>query len=177
MLQIRDNKKKILELFFDYPNERFQLRQVGRKTKIAVTSARKYLDELIKEKLIIKINKGVYPSFKANRDGDEGVFRFYKKLNMVERLNSSGLLDYIEDTCFPNSIILFGSASKGEDIVESDVDLFVESKEKNLNLEKFEKILNRKINLFFEDNFSRLGKELKNNILNGAILRGYLTVF
>ena len=37
--------------------------------------------------------------------------------------------------------------------------------------------LNRKINIFFEDNFSRLSKELKNNILNGIKLYGYLKVF
>ena len=177
MLHIKENKKKILELFFDYPTEQFHLRQISRKMKIAVTSVRKYLDDLLKERLIIKIDKGIYPSFKANRDADEGVFRFYKKLNMVERLISSGLVDYIEDNCIPNTMILFGSASRGEDIERSDIDLFVQCKSKKLDLEKFEKKLKRKINIFFEGNFSRLSKELKNNILNGILLRGYLKVF
>jgi len=175
MLQIKNNKKKIMELFFDFPMEQFQLRQISRKTKIAITSVRKYVYQLIKEKLVLKVDKGVYPSFKANRD--EEVFRFYKKLNIIERLDNFGLLDYLEDSCMPNSIILFGSACLGEDIEESDIDLFVESSEKKLDLKKFEKKLNRQINIFFEKDFLKLNKELKNNILNGIKLRGYLKVF
>jgi len=177
MLQIRENKRKVLELFFDNPTEQFHLRQISRRTGIAVTSVKIYLDEFLKKKMIIKISKGIYPSFLANRDADDSKFKFYKKLNLIERLDSSGLLDYIEDSCIPNSIILFGSASLGEDIEHSDIDLFIESSEKKLNLDRFEKELNRKINVFFEKNFSRLIKELKNNILNGIKLRGYLKVF
>ena len=177
MLQIKENKRKVLELFFDNPTEQFHLRQISRKTGIAVTSVRIYLDEFLKKKVIIKISKGIYPSFLANRDADDSKFKFYKKLNLLDRLDGSGLLDYIEDNCMPNSIILFGSASLGEDIEHSDIDLFVESNEKKLNLDKFERELNRKINLFFEKNFSKLNKELKNNILNGVKLRGYLKIF
>ncbi|MEK6906149.1 MAG: nucleotidyltransferase domain-containing protein [Nanoarchaeota archaeon] len=177
MLHIKDNKKKVLELFFDNPTEQFYLRQISRKTKIAVTSVRKYLNELLSEKMIIKINKWIYPSFKANRDSDDGIFKFYKKLNIIERIYSSGLLDYLEDKCMPNSIILFGSASLGEDIENSDIDIFVESDEKKLLLDEFNKKLNRKINIFFEKDFSRLNKELKNNISNGIKLRGYLKIF
>jgi len=53
----------------------------------------------------------------------------------------------------------------------------VQAEEKKLNLAKYEKLLNRKITLFFEENFSRLSKELKNNILNGIVLKGYIKVF
>ena len=177
MLQIKNNKKKILELFFDYPLEQFHLRQISRKTGIAVTSVKNYLGELIKEKLIIKIDKGIYPSFKADRDNDNGIFKFHKTLSVTERIRSSGLLDYIWDNCYPDSIILYGSASRGEDIEGSDIDLFVGSKEKKLDLKKFEKKLNREIHFFFEKDFSRLSKELRNNIANGIKLRGYLKIF
>lgn len=67
---------------------------------------------------------------------------------------------------------MFGSASKGDDLEESDIDLFVQAPEKKIKLAKYEKLLKRKISLFFEENFSRLSKELKNNILNGNILKG-----
>ena len=77
----------------------------------------------------------------------------------------------------PKKIILFGSSSIGEDIETSDIDIFIQAKEKKLNILKYEKLLNRSITLFFEENFSRLNKELKNNILNGIILRGYIKVF
>jgi len=174
---MKDNKKKILELFFDYPLGQFHLRQISRKTKVAVTSVKKYLDELIKEKLIIKIDKGIYPFFIADRDNDDGIFKFYKKLNILERLKTSGLLNYIEEKCAPKCIVLFGSASRGEDIEGSDIDLFIQSPEYELDLSKFEKEFGREINLFFKSNFSKLNKELKNNFLNGIILGGYIEVF
>ncbi len=171
----KENKRKILEVFFDFPTKQFHLRQLSRMTGIAITSVRNYIDELLKEDLIMKITEGIYPSFKANRD--EELFRFDKKLNMAERINSSGLISYLDDVCMPDSIILFGSASRGEDLEESDVDLFVQSKEYKIDLKKFEKKLNRKISVFFEKDFAKLNKELKNNILNGIKLFGYLKVF
>ena len=173
----KENRRKIMDLFFNYPSEQFHLREISRKTKIAITSVKNYIDEFVKLGLILKIEKGIYPSFKANRDADVGKFKLYKKLDLIERLNNSGLMDYIQNNCMPNSVILFGSASLGEDVETSDIDLFVESNEKKLNLSKFEKELNRKINIFFEGDFSRLSKELKNNILNGIKLYGYIKVF
>ena len=177
MLQVKENKKKILELFFKFPLKNFYLREISRETNIAMTSVKRYMGELIKEKLIVKISGGIYPTFKSNRDSDDGIFRFYKKLNIIEKLYTSGLLSFINDKCNPKCIILFGSSSRGEDIKGSDIDLFVQSSEIKLDLSKFEKNFGRKINLFFESNFSRLNKELKNNILNGIVLSGYIGVF
>jgi predicted nucleotidyltransferase len=77
----------------------------------------------------------------------------------------------------PQSIILFGSAAKGEDIGQSDIDLFIESKEISISLEKFEKPLKRKISILFKENFRDLSKELKNNIVNGIKLYGFLRAY
>jgi predicted nucleotidyltransferase len=77
----------------------------------------------------------------------------------------------------PNVIILFGSASKGEDLQESDLDIFMECEETKLNLLKYEKIINRKINILFNPKFNNLSNELKNNIMNGIILKGYIKLF
>jgi len=169
------SRYRILQKFFDFPRKEFYMRELSRRTKIAQTSVINHLKALLREKLIIKKKDGIYPSFKANRDND--MFKIYKKFDLILRINQTGLLNYIYDSCLPDCIILFGSASRGEDVEESDIDLFVQAREKKLNLEKYEKLLNRKISLFFEENFSRLSKELKNNILNGIILKGYIKVF
>lgn len=174
MLQ-KYSRYKILQEFFDSPRKDFQMRELSRRTKIAQPSVINHLKALAKEKLIVKEKKGIYPAFKADRDNE--LFRLYKKLDIIQRIYSSGLINYIYDSCMPNAIILFGSAAKGEDIEESDIDLFVQAKEKKLVLSKYEKTLNRSIVLFFEENFSRLSNELKNNILNGTVLRGYIKVF
>lgn len=169
------NRYKILQEFLDFPRKKFQIRELSRRTKIAQTSVINHLKALLKENLIIKKKEDIYPYFIANRENE--MFKIYKKLNLILKINQTGLINYIYDNCLPSCIILFGSASKGEDIEESDIDLFIQSKEKKLNLEKYERLLKRKISLFFEEYFSKLPDELKNNILNGIILKGYIKVF
>ena len=179
MLQI-DNRYKILRMFFEDPLPKgigFQLREISRKVAIAPTSVKMYLGELEKEGLIIKLKHRIhgYPVYYANRDND--YFKFLKKIDNVMLIKEYGLLDYIFENCMPDVVVLFGSASKGEDVKDSDIDLFVLSKKEKLDLSQFEKKLNRKINIFFSDSFIKLSKELKNNVLNGIILKGYLKVF
>jgi predicted nucleotidyltransferase len=151
------------------------MREISRKINLSQPSVINHLKVLEKEDFIIREKKGIYPTFRANRDNE--IFKIYKKINIILKIKQTGLLDYIYDSCVPNSIILFGSASKGEDIESSDLDIFVESKEKKIDLKKFDKLFNREISLFFEENFSKLSKELKNNILNGVVLKGYIKVF
>ena len=161
--------------FFDFSRKNFQMRELSRKTKISPLSTTLHLKKLVDDELVIKEKKGIYFSYRANRDNE--MFMFYKKINMLERIKECGLLAYLYDNCTPDVIILFGSASRGEDIDESDIDIFVQSKEKKLNLGKYEGMLSRKIALFFKEDFSKLANELKNNILNGIVLKGYIKVF
>ena len=169
------SRYRILQEFFDSPRKDFQMRELSRRTEIAQTSVINHLKELLKEQLIIKEKKGIYPTFKANRDDE--MFKLYKKNDLLLKIRQTGLVDFIYDSCLPDAIMLFGSASKGEDLEESDIDLYVKAKEKKLNLQRYEKLLNRKITLFFKENFSELGNELKNNIINGVVITGYLKVF
>ena len=162
-----------MELFFEEPFRNFQIREISRMTKIAVTSVKKYLEELLKEDLIIKDKKTLYPSYIASQNR---LFKIYKQQVIIFKLYSSNLIDYLEDNLHPKCIILFGSARKGEYNKNSDIDIFVQSEEKNVSLEKFEKILKHKINLFFKENINKLSKELFNNIINGIKLSGYLKI-
>src|SRR3989344_782981 len=170
------NLYKVLSLFFENPLPKggFQLREISRKVKIAPTSVKRYLLELEKNKLIIKQTHRLhkYPLYYANRDNDQ--FRFYQKIHNLILIKESGLLDYLSDECMPNVIILFGSASKGEDLIDSDLDIFMECEEVKLDLKKYEKIINRKISILFNPNFSQFSTELKHNVINGIILKGYL---
>ena len=169
------SRYRILQEFFDSPRKDFQMRELSRRAKLAQTSVINHLKELLKEQLIIKEKKGIYPTFKANRDDE--MFKLYKKNDLLLRMRQTGLVGFIYDSCLPDAVMLFGSASKGEDLEESDIDLYVQAREKKLNLQKYEKLLNRKITLFFKENFSELGNELKNNIINGIVITGYLKVF
>ncbi|MBI5392322.1 nucleotidyltransferase domain-containing protein [Candidatus Woesearchaeota archaeon] len=175
----KDNISRVLGVFFDDPlpiGLGFQLREISRKLDLAPKSVKLYLEELERENLIIKKEHRIhkYPVYYANRDGD--YFKFLKKLEMIKAIKESGLLDYLYDKCMPDVIILFGSASKGEDTKQSDIDIYLQCGEKKLDLQKYEKELNRKINLFFEKEFAKLSEELKNNLINGDKLKGYLKV-
>jgi predicted nucleotidyltransferase len=89
-------------------------------------------------------------------------------------LQNSGLIYLLEKELMPKSIVLFGSYFRGEDVEDSDIDLFVESKRREMDLGKFENILKRKIQLHFSEKFKDYPPELKNSIINGIVLEGYL---
>ncbi len=175
----KDNLDRVLEIFFNNPLPEgigFQLREISRKINLAPKSVKLYLEELEKAELIIKKEHRIhkYPVYYANRDNN--YFKFLKRLNIIRRIKESGLLDYLNEKCMPDVIILFGSASMGEDVKGSDIDLYLQCEQKKLDLSKYEKELKRKINIFFEKNFDKLSEELKQNIINGDKLKGYLRI-
>lgn len=168
------SRYKILQKFFDLPRKAFLVRELSRNTKLAVPSVRLHLKALLGEGLIIKDKAGLYPSFKALRENM--FFKLLKSQNIIFRLHQTGIVNLIEKTAYPTCIVLFGSASRGEDNEDSDIDLFVQSKQIKLDLGRFEKQLNRKINVLFEPDIKSLGPELINNLANGTVLYGYLKV-
>lgn len=174
MLQ-KDNKYRVLKLFFEQPTTDFQLRQISRLAKIAPPSTKNYLNELNAERIITKSKKGLYPTYRAARDAS--LFKNLKKWSLAIELTTNGLSEYIADTCSPDAIIIFGSASRGEDIESSDIDIVILAEETKLDLKKYDKLIRRKISPLFVTRFSELSNELKNNILNGIILYGYVKVF
>ncbi|MBD3204370.1 hypothetical protein GF327_08825 [Candidatus Woesearchaeota archaeon] len=173
------NKYRVLQVFFDNPlpeGTGFQLREISRKISLAPTSVKNYLEKLEKEKLIIEKSHRIhdYPVYIANRDNE--YFKFLKKIDIQLRIYQSDLINYIDEECMPEVVVLFGSASRGEDTKKSDIDLFVQSKSIDLELEKYEDCIKRKINILYNNSFKELSKELKNNIVNGIILKGYLKI-
>ena len=172
---------KVAGVFFKEPSQEHYLKEISRKAELAHTSVKKHLQKLVKESVIKETiqKKGSrdFPVFKANING--GAYVRAKKHYNLHTPSFYGLLNYISVRLSPRTIILFGSYARGADIEESDIDLFVECKKQNINLTQYEqyKELNRKIQLHFEENFKKLPKELKNNIINGIVLKGYLEAF
>ena len=170
MLQL--NKTKIMELFFEEPSRYFQIREVSRLTGIAPTSVRNYLESLRKEGLLRKVKTNIYNSYSANQE--ERRYRIYKQTYMLLKIQESGLITFLEEAFHPRCIVLFGSMRKGDHNKESDIDIFVESEEKVVDLKKYERLLGHKIALFFESSLKKLSDELFNNIINGIKISGYI---
>ena len=169
------NRYRVLKVFLDFPTQEFGLREISRLAKLAPASILNYLEEFEKEELVIKLEKNSRPVYKAERENEN--FIFYKKLSILYELNDSGLTEYLWQKLAPQALILYGSSAKGEATEDSDIDIFIIGKKKEINLEKFENIFKGEIHLMFEDNIKKIPKELKNNLINGIILRGYLKLF
>lgn len=170
---------KVASIFFKEPTKEHYLIEISRNINLAHTSVINHLKKLKQLNIITenveKRGTRKFPMFKANINSKE--FKFNKKIYNLILINDSRLIDFLKEEFMPNTIILFGSFSKGEDTEDSDIDIFLECQEKNINLNKFEKKLNRKIQLHFKENFNKYPKELKNNILNGETLYGFLEGF
>ena len=91
------------------------------------------------------------------------------------KLKLGNLIDYLNNNLTSPTIILFGSLSKAEAKIDSDIDICILGHKKDIHLNKFESNLKRKIQLFFFSSLENISnKELANNIINGYILEGRL---
>jgi len=165
---------QIKDLFFENPTKEFHIRGISRMLKIPKTTVSYYVNKLLKQRLIVKDKEGVFPSFKANETSE--VYRFYKRQESLKKIIECGLVDYLDSEINPRCIILFGSFAKAEYDKNSDIDIFVQARELDVDLSKFEKRLKHKINLFFEPEINKLSNELLNNIVNGVKLGGFLKI-
>jgi len=171
---IKNNAHKILKVFLDDSTEEFGLRELSRLAGVSPASTKKYLDKLIKEEIIKKITRKNYPMYIANRDSNK--FKVLQKNTITYELESTGLLNYLWENLSPKAIILYGGFQKGEATKDSDIDLFIVGKDSKIDLERYEKKIGRKLHLFFQKELTKTPKELKNNIINGSVLRGYLRI-
>jgi predicted nucleotidyltransferase len=170
-------KSQIKEYFLLNPTRKLRVRQIEKELSLSLPSVIRYTNELVKEKILKIIEIENIRFYQANRSSE--IYILEKKLYNLKELHLSGVIDYFRKEYSNPTIILFGSYFSGEDIETSDVDIFIESKIKNIKIPlEYEKKLQRKIQLFVYQNFNNIeNKDLKNNIINGTLLNGYLEVF
>jgi|SRR3989338_2167172 len=170
-------KEKIKEYFFMNPTAKLRVRQIEREMKLPLPSVIRYCKELEKDGILRK--EPVSGIFTYSADRASKKFLIAKRLFNIWRIFESGLVDYMIKEYFNPVIVLFGSYSKGEDIEDSDIDLYIETpKKQNFSLQKFEKILNRKIQVFNYRNIKEVSNpHLSNNIINGITLNNFLEAF
>ncbi len=174
------NEQCILELIFTYPSHTYSAREIARMTKLSHPTVLEALAKFEKLEIVAKIlqrnqskvGKSVF--WAANQKSEK--YKLFKKIANIQKIYFSTLIEKIATETSPNTIVLFGSYCRGEDMEDSDIDLFVQSKGKVIDLRNFEKKFARKINILFESNLNKLKKELLNNIINGIVFYGYLEV-
>lgn len=175
-MTVKNIKDKIEEYFFVNPTVKLRVRQIERELNLSLPSVIRYVKELEKEKILIKSETGNVVFYSGDRISKN--FLLEKKLFNIRNLYSSGIIDFLIMELSNPVIIVFGSYAKGEDIENSDIDLYIETpSKKEVKLEKFEKMLKRKIQVFFHKNIGEIKNlGLANNILNGIRLNGLVEV-
>jgi len=151
--------------------EKLSQRDIAKFLKVSPTAVANSLKALKKDNFIsLEKTKNINFIY-LNRDNETAIE--LKRVENLKNVYTSRLLEYLEKELPGGTIILFGSYSYGGDINTSDVDIAVIGrKDKPLQLEEFDRILNRKININFYDSFREIHKNLKDNILNGIVLKG-----
>ncbi len=156
----------------------FNVRGIARHLEKSPTAVSKALEVLKKDGIVnVEEYKGKANilSIELNRDSKK-VIRL-KKAENLKFIYESGLVEFLEEELPATTIVLFGSYSKGEDLIESDIDIAViGSKEKKIKLTKFDKALQRIIFLHLFEDLNKIDKNLKQNIINGIILKGNLEI-
>jgi len=119
MLKITKNNKKIINLLADYPQRQFFTKEIADEINISLGGAHNSLKELVKENMVFKEVKGNMKFFQINMQN-----LLVKQLRITS-VNEKILKVIKKIEKYSKKIILFGSASRGEQDKESDIDLFV----------------------------------------------------
>ncbi len=166
-------QEAILKVLFVRAGTTLNQRQIANLIKVTPPAVMKALPRLGKLDFI-KINQDKETkrwSIELNRDNHKTLQ--LKRIDNLKQLYEFGLVDLLEQEYAGATLILFGSYSRGEDLFNSDVDLaIIGRKDKNINLTEYEEKLERKITLNFYDSFSKIHKNLKENLANGILLGG-----
>jgi len=171
----------LINYFINEPEKEFHVRELAKLVKKSPTTVSKYLKQLEKENVLLSEERLNHLFFKANTEHDS--FKDKKMFYNLQRIRKSGLIEYISQVYNPETIILFGSFAKAENIERSDIDLLVITPaKKEINIEKYEKNLNHKIQLFLHtkkdiEYMKTKNPKLLNNFINGVKVYGYWELF
>lgn len=169
---MNNNEEIILKEIFAKPTYKFHIRELAEITKLNPNTVINLTRRLIEQGIIKQEKKKHITELYFNFNNSKAVIK--KKIFNLSKLYESGVVEYIKEKYNPEAIILMGSYSRGEDIERSDIDLVVISKNKETqSLEKFEKILKRKIQLMPLD-YKEMAEEFYINLINGMVLEGYI---
>ena len=170
---------EITETIFNFPNKVFHIRGLAKENRLSTTSVIRTINELKKYDIVKIEETSLTTNIRANLESE--MYTFYKRIINLYRLERYAIIAALKKTFNPETIVVFGSYAKGEDIEESDIDLMVitpgkDDKDVRDFLKECEENFNRKINLYVLPSLEKSSNEFKNAVANGIVLYGYLKV-
>lgn len=165
-------QNQIFRLLCIKTGQKLNQREIARLLKVTPSGVAKSLLMLERENIITVEKNKIMNLNLISLNRTQQILRF-KQLENLKQIYELKLIDFLEETFPGTTIILFGSFARGEDITKSDIDIaIIGSETKNINLEFFEKRLERQININNYTSFKDINKELKENLFNGIVLTG-----
>ena len=171
-LKFTQLQMEIFRLLCVKAGEQLNQRRVAKFLKVSPTAVAKALPPLEKEGLakITRSRNMNLTLIELNRDNQTMLLKRAENLKLIYEV---GLSKFLEDNFPGTTIILFGSYSRGEDTIKSDMDItIIGGKEKDIDLSDFEKRLEREISIEYYKSFKDMRKEFKENLCNGIVLAG-----
>ncbi len=166
MLKLINNK--VWLYFVKNPSSSIHIRELARKLNLSPPNILNQVRQLLKENLLKSKKQGKNLIITSNYENDEFIEK--KKWTNLFLLIDSQLIDEIKEKV--DTIILFGSFCRGEDTEKSDIDIAIDKEIDIDKIEKYEDILNRKIQFHIID--KNISNNLKENIKQGALIKGVM---
>ena len=166
-------QNEILRLLCIKAGEKLNQGEIAKLLGVSPTAISKVLPLLEKEGLIQIEKSKKMNLILISLDRTSQKAMQLKRTENLRMIYDSGLSAYLEESFQGATIILFGSYSRGDDTISSDIDIAIIGRnEKEIGFDEYEKTLQRKIILNFYPSFKEIHKHLKENILNGILLSG-----
>ena len=161
--------QKVINYLLAHPNKPFHERDIARKAGISYGSANGVLNLLYKDGILQKKGQGgmCYYSVDASRT-------YLKELKILNNLLA---LEPLVTKLKPHSykIVLFGSWATGTDTDESDIDLFINSMDKESvkkSIEAHGKKLGRNIQAVIRTPVELINSNKRDKVLMGQVEQG-----
>lgn len=166
-------QSEIFELLCNNAGNEINQSLIASSLKVSSTAVANALKEMQKFALV-RVNKDKKMNLNLITLNRENSFVVQlKRVQNLKLIYESGILEELEEKFAGATIILFGSYSKGEDTIKSDIDIaIVGRKEKMVDLSKFESFFKKEIIINFYDSLHSIEKELRESLCNGIVLSG-----
>jgi len=172
-LQLTSLQQEILRLLFVKAGTALNQRQIANFLEVSQPAVMKALPDIEKNNLIKTKQDRETKRWAIELNRENHTAMQLKQADNIKLIYETGLADFLEKEFAGGTVILFGSYSKGEDVINSDIDIAVIGrKEKEIKLEGYEKTLERKISINFYTSFNKIHKHLQENLCNGIVLAG-----
>src|SRR3989344_868215 len=89
----KNNRDKLLGLFYTYPTQKFHIREIARLTKLSPATVLKFIQELEKASFIHREEKIALTQVWANMENEQ--FQRNKRIFNLQQMEASGLVEYL----------------------------------------------------------------------------------